>query len=171
MIPQGKEFDIGSELFPLLVDRKMPFYAQSRPFHWIDIGKVTDYWSVLQRVLAGEIADMRMPGKEVRPGVWVGLNTSVDWDQVQINGPVYIGSGSQIEAGSVIEGPAWLGNGCCMRSGSKLVRSVLFDYTRMDTNSTLWEVIASPQYVVDRHGRTTYQGEEGTTLRWGDARA
>ncbi|HRG72237.1 MAG TPA: flagellar assembly protein FliW, partial [Thauera aminoaromatica] len=71
LIPQGKEFDIGSELFPLLVDRKMPFYAQSRPFHWIDIGKVTDYWSVLQRVLAGEIADMRMPGKEVRPGVWV----------------------------------------------------------------------------------------------------
>ena len=58
-----------------------------------------------------------------------------------------------------------------MRSGSKLVRSVLFDYTRMDTNSTLWEVIASPQYVVDRHGRTTYQGEEGTTLHWGDARA
>ena len=171
MVPPGKEFDIGSQLFPLLVEQKLPFYAQSRPFHWIDIGKVTDYWTVLQRVLAGEISDMRMPGKEVRPNVWVGLNTRVDWDNVQIKGPVYIGSGCQIDAGAVIEGPAWLGNGCVMRKDSKLVRSVLFDYTRMDTNSTLWEVIASPQYVVDRHGHTTYQGEEGTTLRWGDARA
>ena len=41
--------------------------------------------------------------------------------------------------GAVIEGPAWLGNGCVMRQDSKLVRSVLFDYTRMDTNSTLWK--------------------------------
>ncbi|HET8870558.1 MAG TPA: NDP-sugar synthase [Aquabacterium sp.] len=171
MIPRDKEFDIGSQLFPMLVAQQLPFYAQKRPFHWIDIGKVTDYWTVLQRVLAGEIADMQMPGKEIKPGVWVGLNTRVDWERVQIKGPVYIGSGCQIDAGAVIEGPAWLGNGCCLRRGSKLVRSVLFDYTRMDTNSTLWEVIASPQYVVDRHGNTTYQGEEGTTLRWGDARA
>ena len=101
----------------------------------------------------------------------MGLNTRVDWDNVQIKGPVYIGSGCQVDAGAVIEGPAWLGNGCVLRKDSKLVRSVLFDYTRMDVNSTLWEVIASPLYVVDRHGKTTYQGEEGTTLRWGDSRA
>ena len=44
----------------------------------------------------GEIAQMEMPGKEVRPGVWVGLNTSVDWDSVQIEGPVYIGSNTRI---------------------------------------------------------------------------
>ena len=98
MVPAGKEFDIGSQLFLMLVEQKLPFYAQSRPFHWIDI-KVTDYWTVLQRVLAGEIADMHMPGKEVRPNVWVGLNTRVDWDNVQIKGPVYIGSGCQIDAG------------------------------------------------------------------------
>jgi mannose-1-phosphate guanylyltransferase len=24
---------------------------------------------------------------------------------------------------------------------------------------------------VDRHGQTTYQGDESTNLRWGDARA
>lgn len=171
LVPRGKEFDIGSELFPMLVDQGMPFYAQSRPFHWIDIGRVSDYWTVLQRVLAGEIADMRMPGKEVRPGVWVGLNTNVDWDKVDIKGPVYIGSGSCIEAGAQIEGPAWLGRGCRLRSGSKLVRSVLFDYTRLNTGNEFFEVIASPLYVVDRHGQTTYQGEETKAVRWGDARA
>lgn len=106
LVPRGVEFDIGSQLFPLLVKQGLPFFAQSHPFHWIDIGRVTDYWTVLQRVLKGEIADMRMPGKEVRPGVWAGLNTRVNWDKVNITGPVYIGSGSDIEDGVTIEGPA-----------------------------------------------------------------
>ncbi|AWI54501.1 mannose-1-phosphate guanyltransferase [Aquabacterium olei] len=171
LVPRGVEFDIGSQLFPLLVKQGLPFFAQSHPFHWIDIGRVTDYWTVLQRVLKGEIADMRMPGKEVRPGVWVGLNTRVNWDKVNITGPVYIGSGSDIEDGVTIEGPAWLGNGCQLRAGSHLVRSVLFDYTRLNAGATFTDVIASPLYVVDRGGHTTYQGEEGTALRWGDARA
>ena len=171
LIPRDREFDIGSELFPLLVKQGLPFYAQNRPFHWIDIGRVSDYWTVLQRVLSGEVADMRMPGREVRPGVWVGLNTSVDWNTVDVTGPVYIGSGSCIEPGAKIEGPAWLGNGCLLRKGSKLTRSVLFDYTRVNAGCEFKEVIASPQYVVDRDGHTFYQGEEGTALRWGDARA
>jgi len=170
MVPKDREFDIGSELFPMFVDQGLPFYAQSRPFHWIDIGRVSDYWTVLQRVLAGEIADMKMPGREVRPGVWVGLNTRIDWDKVDITGPVYVGSGTCIEAGVKIEGPAWIGHGCQLRASSHLVRSVLFDYTRMNADSLLSEVIASPNYVVDRHGHTTYQGEEGASYRWGDAR-
>ncbi|HYR25351.1 MAG TPA: NDP-sugar synthase, partial [Aquabacterium sp.] len=61
--------------------------------------------------------------------------------------------------------------GCRLRRGSKVVRSVLFEYTRLSENATFHEVIASPQYVVDRHGKTTYQGDEATALRWGDARA
>jgi mannose-1-phosphate guanylyltransferase len=171
LVPPGKDFDIGSQLFPMLVDQKLPFFAQSRYFNWIDIGRVSDYWSVCQRVLQGEIAQMDMPGKEVRPGVWVGLNTRVDWDTVKITGPVYIGSGSCIEPGVTIEGPTWIGHGCRIRAGSKVVRSVLFEYTRLSDNAVFDEVIASPVYVVDRHGSTTYQGDESTSLRWGDARA
>jgi len=171
MVPPGKEFDIGSELFPMLAERKLPFFAQSSPFQWIDIGRVSDYWSVLQQVLAGETANMRMPGKQVRPGVWVGLNTRVDWDAVNITGPVYIGSGSCVEAGATIEGPAWLGHGCLLRKGSKLQRSVLFDYTRVDSGTVMAEAIASPQYVVTRDGHTIYHGEEGNSMHWGDARA
>lgn len=171
LVPSGKEFDIGSQLFPMLVERGLPFYAQSRPFQWLDIGRVSDYWSVLQQVLAGQIADMRMPGKQVRPGVWVGLNTRIDWDKVNITGPVYIGSGSCIEAGATIQGPTWIGHGCRVRAGGNVTRSVMFDYTRLNVEQAFMEVIASPQYVVDRHGHTTYQGEEGSAYRWGDARA
>lgn len=170
LVPSGQEFDIGSQLFPLLVEQKLPFYAQNRHFNWIDIGRVSDYWAVCLRVLRGEVAQMDMPGTEVRPGVWVGLNTRIDWDTVKITGPVYIGSGSCVESGVTIEGPAWLGNGCRLRQNSVLRSSVLFDYTRLSENAVFEDVIASPLYVVDKNGKTTYQGDETTPLRWGDGR-
>jgi mannose-1-phosphate guanylyltransferase len=171
LVPPRKVYDIGAELFPQLVAQDLPFFVQNRPFHWIDIGKVSDYWSVLQRVIKGEIADMRMPGKEVRPSVWVGLNTSIPWDQVKIEGPVYFGSSVRVEPGATIVGPAWIGHGSVIRSGAKVTRSVIFEYTRIPADTHFNEMIVSRQYCVDRHGETLYSGDDTTHLRWGDARA
>lgn len=171
LIPSGKVFDIGSELFPMLVEQGLPFYAQNRHFNWIDIGRVTDYWSVLQRVLAGEIAEIRMPGKEVQPGVWVGLNTRIDLDQVKIQGPVYIGSSVRLEPGCSIVGPAWIGHGSHLRAGAKVERSILFEYTRIGAGMLFQDMVVSPTYCVDRQGHATYVGDDRFSLRWGDARA
>ncbi len=88
LVPSSQVYDIGVQLFPQLVEKNLPFYAPNRPFKWIDIGRVSDYWSVLQRVLRGEVDQMKMPGREIKPGIWVGLNTSIPWDEVNIQGPV-----------------------------------------------------------------------------------
>lgn len=170
-IPSGKVYDIGSELFPQLVAEKLPFFAQNRFFNWIDIGRVSDYWTVLQRVLRGEVAEMNMPGREVKPGVWVGLNTSIPWEQVNITGPVYIGSSVRVEPGATITGPAWIGHGSVVRSGARVTRSILFEYTRIAADMHFNEMIVSPQYCVDRYGETLYRGDDTAQLRWGDARA
>lgn len=69
-LPSGQVYDIGSQLFPQLVADKLPVFAQNRFFNWIDIGRVSDYWSVLQRVLRGGVAEVYMPGHEIRPGWW-----------------------------------------------------------------------------------------------------
>lgn len=170
-IPRGRAFDIGSQLFPQLVEQNLPFFVQNRKFNWIDIGRVTDYWSVLQQVLSGEVAHMSMPGREVRPGVWVGLNTHIDWDQVRIEGPVYIGSSVRLEPGCIIEGPAWLGHGSHLRAGARVTRSVLFEYTRIGAGMHIDEMVVSPHYCVDRTGHTVYRGDDTSPLRWSDARA
>lgn len=170
-VPAGQVYDIGSQLFPQLAQDKLPFFVQNRPFNWLDIGRVSDYWSVLQRVLKGEIDYMRIPGKEVRPGVWVGLNTQVPWDQVKIEGPVYIGSSVKIEPGSTIIGPAWIGHGSVIRTGARITRGVLFEYTRIPADMHFFEMIVSRHYCVNRHGETLYRGDDTSRLRWGDARA
>jgi mannose-1-phosphate guanylyltransferase len=169
-VPSGVNFDIGSQLFPLMAEKGLPFYVQNRHFNWIDIGRVTDYWSVLQRVLKGEIAEMDMPGKEIKPGIWVGPNTCINWDSAKIVGPVYIGSSVKIEAGCSVIGPAWIGHGSHLRAGAKVMRSVLFEYTRIGDGMVFEEMIVSPRYCVNRGGETTYMGDDRTEMRWGDAR-
>jgi mannose-1-phosphate guanylyltransferase len=170
LVPSGVTFDIGSELFPLMAEKGLPFYAQSRYFNWIDIGRLTDYWSVLQRVLKGEIAQMDMPGKEIQPGIWVGPNTSINWDSAKIVGPVYIGASVRIDAGCSVIGPAWIGHGSHLRPGSKVIRSVLFEYTRIGEGMVFEEMIVSSRYCVNRAGETIYVGDDSCELRWGDSR-
>ena len=157
-IPAGQSFDIGSELFPLLVARGLPLYAQKRFFNWVDIGQIPDYWAALQRVMMGEVAEMEIPGKQIRDGVWVGLNTHIA-EQCTIRGPVYIGSNCRIGAGSEIIGPTWIGHGCDIGENARVVKSILFEYARASKDSTLTEVIVSGNYCVDRYGHSLEEGE------------
>jgi len=169
LIPSGVQFDIGSDLFPLLVKKGLPFYAQKRFFNWIDIGNITDFWAILQRVLMGEVAEMDVPGNQLRDGLWVGLNTSIDWTDTVIEGPVYLGSGVRIEAGSKIVGPAWIGHGSHIGAGAELIRSVLFEYTRVAPKVRLQEMIVFNNYSVSRDGKMRHVSDYAPHI-WSDAR-
>jgi mannose-1-phosphate guanylyltransferase len=169
LIPSGVEFDIGSQLFPLLAEKGMPFYAQGRPFNWLDIGSVSDYWEVLQNVLTGEVNHMDVPGIQIEPGLWTGLNTSIDWRGTTIKGPVYIGSGVKIEAGTTIVGPTWIGHGSHICEGAEVVRSVLFEYTRVLNDVTLHEMIVFKDYSIDRAGEMKHSSDYSSS-EWLNAR-
>ena len=168
-IPKDQVFDIGSHLFPLLVQAGVPFFAQKRFFNWIDIGNVKDFWSVSQSVLRGEVAQITMPGSEIRPGVWAGLNTRIDWANTTITGPVYVGSGTSIEAGSTITGPTWIGHGSQICAGAEITRSILFEYTRVSPDTQMTELVVCKQYCVDRDGLIQHVSECQSN-RWHDAR-
>jgi mannose-1-phosphate guanylyltransferase len=169
LIPRNAVFDIGSDLFPLLVEKKLPFYAQKRFFNWIDIGNVTDFWGVLQGVLSGKVAQMYVPGTQVREGLWVGLNTRIDWAGTTIEGPVYIGAGTHVEAGSKIVGPSWIGHGSHICAGSEVVRSVLFEYTRTAPGTKVEESVVCGHYSVTREGEMKHISEYADN-HWNDAR-
>jgi mannose-1-phosphate guanylyltransferase len=170
LIPVDRPFDIGSELFPLLAEKGLPFFAQQRKFNWIDIGSVKDYWEVLQSVLLGEVENMKVPGIQVDEGLWVGLNTSIDWSNgTRIEGPVYLGSGTRVDAGACIIGPSWIGHGSHICSGAEVVRSVLFEYTRVLPDVTLEELIVFKDYSVDRAGEMKHVSQYETD-EWANAR-
>lgn len=170
LIPSGSTFDIGSDLFPLLVEKNLQFYAINQPFNWIDIGVVSDYWEVMQQVMRGEVPSMSMPGRQVKPGVWTGLNVHIDWQNTKIEGPVYIGSGARIDKGTEIIGPTWISDGCHVQRGGRVVRSVLFEYTRVGQDYTFDEMIVCGEYCVDRQGRMLHIDDDSCNLIWSDAR-
>lgn len=151
-IPSGKEYDIGGELFPQLVEMGAPFYGIAMDFQWVDIGKVPDYWRAIRGVLTGEIQNVSIPGKEVIPGVYTGLNVSVNLDKVDIKGPVYIGAMTQIEDGAKIIGPSMIGPSCRICSGATVENSVIFEYSRLGPGVRLVDKLVFGRYCVDKTG-------------------
>lgn len=169
LIPSGQAYDIGSDLLPEIVKLGLPFKAINMPFTWIDIGQLDDYWLTNQRLMRGEMRTIPMPGKEVRPGIWEGLNVNADWDQVRVEGPVYIGSNTLIEPGCELIGPVWISHGCMIRSGAKIRHSMVFEHTHLGPAARIDEAMVFGHRVVDRKGRR--QDSAADDISWvGDAR-
>jgi mannose-1-phosphate guanylyltransferase len=153
-IPSSGEFDIGGQLFPALVAANARIFAATLPFQWVDIGCVADFWNATQLVLGGGVAGYQLPGREVRPGVRVGLGVNVDWDGARIDGPVYIGSGSRIEAGAVIEGPTVIGANCVVEANASLRQAIVGDYTRVGSVAHLERQIVFAGQCIDPFGES-----------------
>lgn len=151
-IPSRQTFDIGSELFPKLVQMGAPFYGLVMDFEWVDIGKVPDYWHAIRGVLSGEIKNVKIPGHEVRPGIYTGLNVAINWDKVDIKGPVYIGGMTRIEDGAKIVGPSMIGHNCCICGGATVDNSVIFEYSRLGPRVRLVDKLVYGRYCVDKTG-------------------
>ncbi|KKI99790.1 sugar phosphate nucleotidyltransferase [Prochlorothrix hollandica] len=151
-IPSGQVYDIGGDLFPQLVAMDAPFYAIPMEFEWVDIGKVPDYWNAVRDVLSGKVRNVSIPGKEVRPGIYTGLNVSVNWDKVNFQGPVYIGGMTCIEDGATIIGPSMIGPNCRICSGALVENSVIFEYSRLGPDVRLVDKLVFGRYCVDKTG-------------------
>jgi mannose-1-phosphate guanylyltransferase len=151
-IPSKTEYDIGGELFPKLVEIGAPFYAVSMDFEWVDIGKVPDYWHAIRGVLTGEIKNVSIPGTEIKPGIYTGLNVAVNWNKVDITGPVYIGAMTKIEDGAKIIGPTMIGPNCWVCSGATVDNSVIFEYSRLGEGVRLVDKLVFGRYCVDKTG-------------------
>lgn len=151
-IPSGMAFDIGSELFPKLVEMNASFYACPMEFQWVDIGKVPDYWEAIRSVLRGEVRNVAIPGHEIKPGVYTGLNVAANWDRIEVQGPVYIGGMTTIEDGAKIIGPAMIGPNCRICGGATVDNSVIFEYSRLGPDVRLVDKLVFGRYCVDKTG-------------------
>lgn len=151
-IPSNQNYDIGSDLFPGLVEMGAPFYGITMDFQWVDIGKVPDYWRAIRGVLLGEIKNVAIPGHQIAPGIYTGLNVAANWDRVDIQGPVYIGGMTHIENGAKIIGPTMIGPNCWVCSDAMVNNSVIFEYSRLGPAVKLVDKLVFGRYCVDKTG-------------------
>ncbi|MEO1404715.1 MAG: NDP-sugar synthase, partial [Cyanobacteria bacterium J06635_1] len=86
------------------------------------------------------------------PGVYTGLNVKVNWDKVNITGPVYIGAQTHIEDGATIVGPSMIGPNCHICSNAIVDKSVIFEYSRIGSGGSLIDKLVFGRYCVDKTG-------------------
>ena len=151
-IPVGREYDIGGELFPDLVAAGAPFYGLLQDFQWLDIGSLPDYFECQSLLLQGKVDGFDLPGTEVKPGVRLGINTRVDLDQCDIQGPVYIASGSEVQAGAKIIGPTMVGANCVVESGVTLERCVTDNFKRICRGAHLTDLVLHDRHAINKNG-------------------
>jgi mannose-1-phosphate guanylyltransferase len=150
-IPSGAEFDIGSQLFPKLIEAGEKVCAISLPFEWVDIGCVADFWQATRLILENKVQGLKTPGEEISPGVFVGLGVKIS-KGVQINGPVYLGSGTVLETGVRVDGPACIGANCRIGKGAHIHQGIMGDYTRVAANAVLDSRIVWAGKVIEPNG-------------------
>ena len=151
-IPSGQPFDIGSDLFPKLVEIGAPFYSLPMDFEWVDIGKVPDYWQAIRSVLLGEVRQIGIPGKQILPGIYTGLNVAANWDKINVKGPIYVGGMTRIEDGATIIGPTMIGPSCCICEGATIDNSIIFDYSQIGKGVRLVDKLVFGRYCVGKNG-------------------
>jgi mannose-1-phosphate guanylyltransferase len=170
-IPEHGVYDLGSQLFPALARAGAALHGVTLPFQWLDIGRVTDYYQVVQQALRGEIRGFSLPGREVRPGVWMGLNVRVNLDRCRIVPPLFIGSSATIEDGAELLGPTLIGSACHVGAGARIERSVLLEHTRVAGSAELSEKILSGRYCVGSDGTVIDGSLTDTSWLFADARS
>lgn len=151
-IPRTFPYDLGGQLFPALVAERARFLGLHLPFQWLDIGRTTDYYRVVQQALCGEIKRFTLPGRQIAPGVRVGPNVHLDLERSKIVPPVVIGGTSRIEPGAQIVGPTMIDAGCVIEVGAEVVRSLVFPYTRVGAHTQLVDSMVCGAYCVKADG-------------------
>lgn len=169
-IPPGTEYDIGSQLFPRLIEAGETVGAISLPFQWVDIGNVADFWTATRKVLRGEIADFNVPGELIAPGVRAGLGVRVG-PGCTLKGPIYLGAGTVIGPGACIEGPTFIGANCEVGADARVRESILWDYTRVAPGSFVDERIVLANRFVEPDGSSIDLREAEFDWLLGDARS
>jgi mannose-1-phosphate guanylyltransferase len=163
-IPSAQAFDIGGELFPALVAAGAPMYGVELPFQWVDIGSVPDYWEASRLAVRGAIRGYRLPGREVMPGVRVGINVRWNRSRATVTGPVVIGGSCAIGDGAEIEGPTVIGAGCVIEPGAVIHECILADYTRVSSIAMLERVLVFGDQCIQPTGE--HFGLEEAGIGW-----
>ena len=171
-IPAEGPFDIGSQLFPALAREGRLYGMTSRtPWQWLDIGKVPDFHEVTMRAMRGDINGFCIPGRQVKPGVWMGLNVKANLERCHIMPPVFIGGSAEVQDGASLIGPLTIGAGAVIEAGAHLEQSVVMEHTRVGKGAYCHGKIIGGHYCVSADGTVLDSRHTDTAWLFGDARA
>jgi len=132
--------DWAQDVFPVLLERDVPFHIHEVREYWNDVGSLAELRQGTFDALAGEL---RLPvaGRELSPGVIVADGVALPPD-AELSGPAWVGEGVHIGARARVMGPAVLGDGARVGDGAQLRSTILFPGTQIAPGAIVIGAIA-----------------------------
>lgn len=120
-VPEGRPFDFGKELFPLLLDQGVPLYGHVAEGYWCDMGDPAAYLQCVADALSGQV-ELNLALPRTAPGIW---SASPIPQGVTLVPPCWIGPQVSLGEGSLIGPHVALGAGSSVGTHSLIQRSAL----------------------------------------------
>jgi mannose-1-phosphate guanylyltransferase/mannose-1-phosphate guanylyltransferase/phosphomannomutase len=133
--------DWAQDVFPALLEHDVPFYIHEVSDYWNDVGSLAELRQGTFDALGGELR-LQLDGREAAPGVVLAGEQPPLPDDLEAEGPVWVGAGVQIGRGVRLTGPVVLGDGARVGSGAQLRESILFPGTEVAEGAILIGAIA-----------------------------
>lgn len=149
LIEKNVPYDFGYQLFPKILEMKIPFYAYQTEAYWTDIGDIQEY-----RNLNLDLVSNRISGSEITSGaernLVLGEGTRIGSNLAKkISGPAIIGKNCKIDEDVTITGPVVIGDNVIIESGSVISESVILSNTHIGRNVNLDKSVTSENYTMN----------------------
>jgi mannose-1-phosphate guanylyltransferase len=138
--PERPFVDWAQDVFPALLENDVPFYIHEVGEYWNDVGSLGELRQGTFDALEGKL-HLEMAGEVLSPGVIVADDQPLPED-IEMEGPVWIGRDVQIGAGVRLMGPVVLGDGARVGARAQLRESIVFPGTALADESILIGAIA-----------------------------
>ncbi len=139
--PERPFVDWAHDVFPALLEHDVPFHIHEVRDYWNDVGSLAELRQGTFDALRGEL-HLRVEGREVAPGVTMAGEQRELPEDLQAEGPVWIGADVQLGRGVRLTGPVVLGDGARVGDGAQLRETILFPGTEVAAGAIVIGAIA-----------------------------
>ncbi len=154
LVDEGEKVDFSRDLFPALLARRAPLYGCVMEGYWSDIGTLDQYrqthWDLLE---GGFLAALRGDLTEESEGIFIEEGVEID-PQARLKAPLFLGAGSIIEEGTLLQGSV-IGRGNTIRRGSNILRSILWQNNYLGAYSEVTASILAGNSTLGEHVNLT----------------
>jgi len=138
-IPFNRVYDFGHQVLPSLIQKKEKVYGYLMQSYWIDMGNLEDYKKA-QRDILEEETGIKIPGKQIKKGIWIGENSEIS-KLANLEPPVVIGDNCRIEAKAEIGKYTILGHRVVIKKEAHLERCILWNNVLIEEKAYLDDCI------------------------------
>lgn len=122
--PDTEFVDWAQDVFPVLLERDVPFYIHEIDEYWNDVGSLAELRIGTYDALTGAL-DLGIPGTGSSDGSYSATEGALDNAELA-DGPIWIGHDVKIGAGAKLQGPVIIGDGATIGEGAAVRDSIVF---------------------------------------------